>query len=112
VQVVQAVVLILLYRVFIGGINTESKLHLLYPSIPRPDFINTKFLWFDIAQRDLIAPAIVAGYIFTQIIIKQWRKKDELNNAVNDLSEELKKGYVPNLWHMLKQESVRLYCHF
>ncbi|HLC89820.1 MAG: hypothetical protein A2731_02860 [Candidatus Buchananbacteria bacterium RIFCSPHIGHO2_01_FULL_39_8] len=79
VLVVQAVVLILLYRVFIGGINTESKLHLLYPSIPRPDFINTKFLWFDIAQRDLIAPAIVAGYIFTQIIIKQWRKKDELN---------------------------------
>jgi len=79
VLVVQAVVLLLLYRVFIGGINTEAKLHLLYQSIPRPDFINTKFFWFDIAQRNLILPAIVAGYIFAQILIRQWSKKEDLN---------------------------------
>src|SRR3989344_8480601 len=59
VLVVQGLVLVLLYRVFLGGINTESKLHLLYPSIPRPDFIDTNFLWFDIGQRNFILPAVV-----------------------------------------------------
>lgn len=75
---VQALVLVLLYRVFIGGINTEEKLHLLYSGISRPDFINTKFLWFDVGQINLIAPAIVAGYLFAEIFISQWQRKKEL----------------------------------
>jgi len=79
VLAVQALVLVLLYRVFLGGINTEEKLHLLYPDIPRPDFINTKFLWFDIGQRDLTMPAIVAGFIFAQIIINIWEKRRKLS---------------------------------
>lgn len=76
---VQFLVLVLLYQVFIGGINTEQKLHLLYPSIPRPDFINTKFLWFDIAQVNLVAVAIVAGYLFAQILISSWDQRRHLN---------------------------------
>lgn len=75
---VQALVIILLYRVFIGGINTEEKLHLLYPDIGRPDFINTKFLWFDIANRDLAMPIIVAGYLFIQILINLWSRRKSL----------------------------------
>lgn len=78
---VQGLVLVLLYQVFIGGINTEVKLHLLYPSISRPDFINTKFLWFDIAQRNLMAAAVVAAYLFGQHLIRIYenRKYDSLN---------------------------------
>lgn len=72
---VQALVLVLLYKVFIGGINTEEKLHLLYRSIPRPDFINVNFLWFDISKTDLIAPAIVAGYLLAEILINQVGRK-------------------------------------
>ena len=79
VLVVQGLVLVLLYNVFLGGINTEEKLHLLYPDIARPDFINTKFLWFDIGQRDLTMPAIAAGFIFAQIIINVWLKKQKLS---------------------------------
>ncbi len=74
----QALVLVLLYQVFIGGINTESKLHLLYPTISQPDFINTKFLWFDIAKQNLIMPLIVSAYIFVEIMIKQTRRKDQV----------------------------------
>lgn len=69
---VQGLVLVLLYRVFVGGINTEEKLHLLYPGIRRPDFINTKFLWFDIGKRNLLIAGIAAGYIFAQILIQRW----------------------------------------
>lgn len=76
---VQGIVLLLLYKVFLGGINTEAKLHLLYPSIPRPDFINTKFLWFDIAQPNLLIAAIVAGYIFAQSLIVAYNRKGKLS---------------------------------
>lgn len=76
---VQALVLVLLYQVFLGGINTEEKLHLLYPGIPRPDFINTDFLWFDIGERNLVMPAIVAGYLFAQILIHWWDRRRKLS---------------------------------
>jgi membrane protein insertase Oxa1/YidC/SpoIIIJ len=76
---VQILVLILLYRVFLGGINTEEKLHLLYPNIPRPDFINTKFLSFDIAQTNLFLAGLVAGYLFAQILIHYWSDRGQLS---------------------------------
>jgi len=76
---VQGLVLVLLYRVFIGGINTEEKLHLLYPGIPRPDFINTKFLWFDIGKQNMMAAAIVAGFLFGQILISSWENHRHSN---------------------------------
>lgn len=78
---VQGLVLVLLYQVFIGGINTEVKLHLLYPNIFRPDFINTKFLWFDIGQRNLVMAAVVAAYLFAQHLIRIYesRRYDTLN---------------------------------
>ena len=44
----QLLTLILLYQVFVGGMT--GKLSALYPSVPRPDFINTMFLGLDIAQ--------------------------------------------------------------
>ena len=76
---IQALVLILLYRVFVGGINTDEKLHLLYRWIPGPDFINTKFLWFNIAERDIIIAAIAAGYLFIQILIRFWGRRRQLS---------------------------------
>jgi YidC/Oxa1 family membrane protein insertase len=79
VLAVQGLVLVLLYQVFLGGINTEAKLHLLYPGIPRPDFIYTKFLWFNIASRDYIIAAVVAGYIFGQFIIRALDKSHQAN---------------------------------
>ncbi|MDD2807203.1 MAG: YidC/Oxa1 family membrane protein insertase [Patescibacteria group bacterium] len=75
----QALILVLLYQVFIGGINTEEKIHLLYPSIPYPDFINTHFLWFNIAARNLLMSAVVSAYLFADILISAWERKGELS---------------------------------
>ncbi len=75
----QLLVFLLLYQVFVGGINTEEKLHLLYPSVAHPDFINTKFLGFNLAVPNLILPGIVAGYIFAEIIISAWANKEDTN---------------------------------
>jgi membrane protein insertase Oxa1/YidC/SpoIIIJ len=76
---VQGVVLLLLYQVFVGGINTEEKLHLIYPEIMRPDFVNTNFLWFNIAKPNLLITLIVAIYIFADIVIERWGRKTRLS---------------------------------
>ena len=72
---VQGLVLVLLYQVFIGGINTQEKIPLLYSWMPRPDFINTQFFWFDVGPRNYFLAAIVAGYVFAEILIGQWEEK-------------------------------------
>ena len=75
--VIQGLVLVLLYQVFVDGINSQEKIHLLYSGMARPDFINTKFLWFDIGQTNLIAASIVAAYLFAEILIEQFEKKNK-----------------------------------
>lgn len=79
----QALIIILLYQVFVGGIDTVAKLDLLYPGVPKPDFINTRFLWFDLAQRDLVASAIVSGFVFATILIGYYQSKRGLNRKDN-----------------------------
>ena len=75
---VQLLVLVLLYNVFLGGINTEAKLHLLYPSVGRPDFINTKFFGINIAVQNLWLAALVAVYVFTASMISHWESRHSL----------------------------------
>ena len=78
---IQAVVLLLLYQVFLGGINSQKNLQLLYPQIPRPDFINTHFLWFDISQQNLMLAALVAGFLFSFMLIEQWNERRQLSRG-------------------------------
>lgn len=70
----QALVLLLLYQIFLGGINTEEKIHLLYPGVPRPDFINTNFLGLDLAQHNLSLAIIVGIYLFVSIMFSFWQR--------------------------------------
>ncbi len=72
---IQALALLLLYQIFITGINAQDNIQLLYPSIPRPDFINTMFLGFNLANQSFSLPALVAGYIFAEILIVYWLEK-------------------------------------
>ena len=72
----QLLVLVLLYQVFVDGIS-GSKFHLLYSGIPRPDFIDTQFLWFDISQRSYILAAVVAFYLFFEIMLSNLRRQDK-----------------------------------
>lgn len=70
----QFLFLILLYQVFIGGMNPE-KLNLIYPSIYRPDFIDTKFLGFDLSVPDLFLSALVGVVLYLQIVREQKKKQ-------------------------------------
>jgi len=77
---VQALTLVLLYQVFLGGIH-GSKFDLLYPQVERPDFINTQFLGFDIGSRSILWPAIVAIFLFLEVSWEQRKKKKLLMNS-------------------------------
>lgn len=73
---IQGMALLLLYQIFISGIDARSNMELLYPSITAPDFINTNFLGFDLSQRSIILAMIVATYLFFEIILHYWIKKE------------------------------------
>lgn len=66
---VQALVLILLYQVFIGGIN--GKLNDLYSWVRHPDQINTIFLGFDLGERSLFWSGLVGIVLFLEIYFDQ-----------------------------------------
>jgi len=65
---VQALILVLLYQVFLGGIN--GKLGDLYSWVAHPDFINTKFLGFDLGEtRTLFWSGLVGIVLLLEIFI-------------------------------------------
>lgn len=65
VLAVQALILVLLYQVFLGGIN--GKLGDLYFWVVHPDYINTKFLGFDLGARNLFWSGLVGIVLFLEI---------------------------------------------
>ena len=77
---VQILVLILLYQVFLGGIN--GKLNELYSWVQRPDFIDTIFLGLDIGTRyNILWPAIVAAVLYLEIYFEQRPRRAALLNS-------------------------------
>ncbi len=63
---IQFPILIVLYYVFINGLNT-AHFDLLYAFMPRPEIINTMFLGLDMAQPDRwILPVIAGALQFVQ----------------------------------------------
>ncbi len=77
---VQALTLILLYQVFMGGIR-GNKFNQLYSWVSRPDFVNISFIGFDISARNLLWPAIVAVFLFLEISWEQRSKKVIILNS-------------------------------
>lgn len=64
---IQLPILIVLYYVFINGLDTSRFATLLYSWMPRPETINTIFLGLDLAKPDRwIMPIIAAGLQFFQ----------------------------------------------
>jgi len=70
VLAIQALVLVLLYQVFIGGLNF-SKLTRLYSWVPIPDYINPDFLGFDIGERSAILAGAVGVVLFLEVTANQ-----------------------------------------
>lgn len=78
---VQALALVVLYRVFVDGI----RLHLgdLYPWVTRPTDVNTIFLGQDIGQRSALWAGVVGITLFAEILIEQKRAPGQLTR--NDM---------------------------
>jgi len=80
---IQLLVLILLYQVFVRGISGEKLAKLIYPFIDFPGKLNTNFYGFDIGKvHDWIWSAIVAGYVFCNIIFENRKQKHWQNSQV------------------------------
>lgn len=74
---IQLLALVLLYQVFVGGMG--GKLTALYPSVSRPDVINTGFLGFNVALRNYYADGLVAFLLYLQVWRSQRSRRDLLD---------------------------------
>ncbi|MFA5134112.1 MAG: YidC/Oxa1 family membrane protein insertase [Patescibacteria group bacterium] len=77
---VQALTLILLYQVFLGGIRGE-KMDQLYSWVRHPDFVNTIFFGFDLGAKNFLWAAAVGVFLFVEISLEQRGKKQILMNS-------------------------------
>ena len=77
---IQGFMLILLYQVFLGGFNAPQ-LQELYAWVTRPDYVNTQFFSFDIAQHDWRWSALVAILLFLEIRVSHAGKKVSTGDA-------------------------------
>lgn len=75
----QALVLVLLYQVFLGGMN-YTKLNVLYPWVDQPDYINLMFFGFNVGQRNLWWSLAVGVILFLEITIAYRHRKDLTTN--------------------------------
>lgn len=73
----QVLVLVLLYQVFLGGLQA-AKLGDLYASVRRPDYVNTMFFGFDVGQRNLWWAIAVGALLFIEIVIAQRGRRNTL----------------------------------
>lgn len=81
--VIQLLVLVLLYQVFVRGITGERIAHILYPFIELPGQINVIFYGFDIGARyDTLWAGLCALYLFVTIIWEQHGEKWHPGQAV------------------------------
>jgi len=81
VLVVQVLMLVLLYQVFIGGL-TRYKMNVLYAGIDKPEIINTLFYGFELGVRDWRWALAVGLILFVEIYREQKGKKVEQTEQV------------------------------
>lgn len=79
---IQALVLILLYQVFLRGITGANILKILYPSVDFPGAINTNFFGFDLrAHHDWIWAGACALFLLVEIYLELRKYKANLRQA-------------------------------
>jgi membrane protein insertase Oxa1/YidC/SpoIIIJ len=76
---IQLLALVLLYQVFVGGMT--GKLAALYPSVARPDIINTQLFWFDVAERNYYLSGLVGLLLYWKIWRAQRRRRETLDRG-------------------------------
>ena len=79
---VQALVLVLLYQVFLRGITGEKVIKILYPFVDFPGRINTLFYGFELGEtHTIIWPGIVAIFLLVEIYWQYRKHKFDLIKA-------------------------------
>jgi YidC/Oxa1 family membrane protein insertase len=68
---IQLLVLVLLYQVFVKGLNGEAWVHSLYDWVDLPGKLNTNFLGFSIAQKNIYWATGVGVVLFLEIFLQQ-----------------------------------------
>ncbi len=82
VLMVQVVVFLLLYEVFVHGISGDKVIKILYSFVEYPGVINTKFYGFNIgAKYDYVWSGIVAAYVFVSILLESRLKKGKTESS-------------------------------
>lgn len=71
----QALVFVLLYQVFIGGMN-YGKLTALYSWVRYPDYINLDFFGFNVAEHSIWWAVAVGVFLFLEVSFSYRRRKD------------------------------------
>jgi len=77
---IQAIVLVVLYQVFMSGIRMNH-FEVLYPGVTAPDFVFTNFLGIDLGQRSWILSGIVGVWLFLEISSEQRHRKEVVAKA-------------------------------
>ncbi|MFH1789482.1 MAG: YidC/Oxa1 family membrane protein insertase [bacterium] len=79
---IQLLILVLLYQVFIGGIEGRRVIATLYDWVDYPGKLNAVFYGFDIGIRHgYVWSSIAALYLFTSILISERTKKWDMRRA-------------------------------
>lgn len=82
--IIQGVVLIVLYQVFVGGFKNFNQTAIqaaFYPWVAVPDFVNTRFLGADILDKNIWWAGVVAFVFYLEIIFEQRNQKLLLQRA-------------------------------
>jgi len=77
---IQALVLIVLYQVFMSGIRMNH-FNVLYPGVTAPDFVFTDFLGTNLGKRNWFWAAIVGAWLFLEISNEQRHHKETVTRA-------------------------------
>ncbi len=78
----QALVLVLLYQVFIQGITGEQVIQTLYPFIDYPGKLNVMFYGFNIGMpKDILWSGIVAVFLMAEVYMDFKEEKKSLTSA-------------------------------
>lgn len=75
---VQVLILVLLYQVFLGGMDPR-KFDALYAFVQRPDFVNTDFFGFNAAQPSWWWSGAVGVLLFIEISVVQYQRRNLLH---------------------------------
>lgn len=77
----QALLFVVLYRVFLGGVRGKISVDMLYEGVDYPVVLNTNFYGFDVAQHYWMWGAVVALVLFLDIY---WQQRKAKNTTKND----------------------------